>query len=146
MHHVHLILKVVKVAMSFSGSAYPHLPTAGALHSQSFERPHVNVTQCDISQLVSPSETIPADASGFIQWAEDLMEQNSEVSVPRRAKPLRAISPRLPPCLCCCHNTLEPDVVLETQRFDKESLAGEQTRQDKCRMLTWPPHLTLPRI
>lgn len=81
------------MGMSCSGPAYPHLPRGAALYSQSFEQPHVNVTQGDKSQLVSPLKTIPADASGLIQRVEDLMEQNSRVTVPRRAKPSGASAP-----------------------------------------------------
>lgn len=135
------------MGMSSSGPAYPHLPPGAALNSQNFEQPHMNVTQGDKPQLVSPLKTIPADASGFIQWGEDLMEQNSRVTVPRRAKPSGAISPRLLRCLCCCLNASETDVAAEIQHPAKESLAGEQTRQDKCRLLSWPPPAhTLPRI
>lgn len=132
--------------MSCSGPAYPHLPRGAALYSQSFEQPHVNVTQGDKSQLVSPLKTIPADASGLIQRVEDLMEQNSRVTGPRRAKPSGAISPGLLPCLCCCLNASQTDVAPEVEHPAKDSLAGEQTRQDKCRVLYWPPAHTLPRI
>lgn len=67
------------------------------------------------------------------------MQQNSRVSVPRRAKPWGAVSPGLPLCLCRCPDTSEPgDVAPATQHFDKDSLAAEETREDKCMLLSWP--------
>lgn len=107
---------LVEVGMSCSGPADPHLPTAAALYSQSFEQPHMNVAQGDKSQLVSTVETIPA---GFIWWGEDLTElqgecaqSHQELSAPGSCRASAAAT--TPP-------SQEPDVAPEARPFDKEN-------------------------